>query len=151
MGLAGAGRAEQDDVLLAVQEVELAEVQDRLAPQRGLEGEVEFLERLAGGEAGGLDPSLAAVAVAAVGLGLEQGGGEALIRPLFGAGAVGELGQRPRRGGRLELAEQVRELRARGGSCDQGVVMGQRPNLDLVAVAAIVGGRPSGRGRARAR
>jgi hypothetical protein len=43
--LAGAGRAEQDDVLLAGQEVELAEVQDRLALEAGLEGEVERLER----------------------------------------------------------------------------------------------------------
>ena len=78
--LAGAGRAEQDDVLAAGEEVELAEVQDRLAPQRGLEGEVELLERLAGGEPGGLDPGLAAVAVAAVGLGLQQRGGELLDR-----------------------------------------------------------------------
>jgi hypothetical protein len=37
-----------------------------------LEGEVELLDRLAGGKAGGLDAGLAAVAVAAVGLGLEQ-------------------------------------------------------------------------------
>ena len=58
--------------------------------------EVELLERLAGGEAGGLDAGLAAVAVAAVDLGLQQGGGELLIAPLLGAGAVGELGQRPR-------------------------------------------------------
>jgi len=88
VGLAGAGRAEQDDVLLAVQEVELAEMQDRLAPQAGLEGEVEFFERLAGGEPRGLDPGLAAVAVAAVGLGLEQRRSEALIGtiPLGGRG-----------------------------------------------------------------
>ncbi len=108
--LAGAGRAEQDDVLLAGEEVELAEVQDRLAPQAGLEGEVELLERLARGEARGLDPALAAVAVAAVGLGLEEGGGELLERPLFGAGPIGELGQRPRRRRRLEGPEQVREF-----------------------------------------
>src|SRR4051794_21549685 len=71
MALAGAGRAEQNDVLLAVEEVELAEVQDRLAPQRALEGEVELLERLARREARGLDPGLAAVAVTAVDLGLQ--------------------------------------------------------------------------------
>ena len=48
--LAGAGRAEQDDVLLAGEEVELAEVQDRGLRGRGLEGEVELLERLARGK-----------------------------------------------------------------------------------------------------
>ena len=130
VGLAGAGRAEQDDVLAAGEEVELAEVQHRVAAERGLEGEVELLERLAGGEARGLDPGLAAVAVAAVDLGLQQRGGELLIAPLLGAGAVGELGQRPRRGRRLERAEQVRELGASGGSCDQRVIGGQRADLD---------------------
>jgi len=46
--LAGAGRAEQDDVLAAGEKVELAEVQDRVAAQRGLKGEVELFQRLAG-------------------------------------------------------------------------------------------------------
>ena len=130
VGLAGAGRAEQDDVLFAGEEVELAEVQDGVARDRGLEGEVELLERLARREARGLDAGLAAVAVAAVGLGLQQRRGELLIAPFLRAGAVGELGQRPRRGRRLELAEQVRELGRRGGSCDQRVVARQRPDLD---------------------
>jgi hypothetical protein len=35
MGFAGAGRAEQDDVLAAGEEVELAEVQDAVAVDRG--------------------------------------------------------------------------------------------------------------------
>jgi hypothetical protein len=52
------------------------------------------------------------VGVAAVGLGLEQRGGEVLIGPLLVAGAIGELGQRASRGGRLERAEQVREFAA---------------------------------------
>src|SRR4051812_39398340 len=115
MGLAGPGRAEQDEVLAAVKEVELAEVQHGVAADRGLEAEVELLERLSGGEAGGLDAALAAVAVAAVDLGLEQRRGELLKAPLIGAGAVGELGQRPGRRRRLQGAEQVRELRRRPG------------------------------------
>src|SRR6187431_2207896 len=41
------GRAQEDDALLGVQEVELAEVLDVLAPDRALEGEVARLERLA--------------------------------------------------------------------------------------------------------
>jgi hypothetical protein len=50
------GAAQQDDVLFAVQEVELAEVLDYLLLHAALEGEVEFLERFAGGEARGADP-----------------------------------------------------------------------------------------------
>jgi hypothetical protein len=59
-----------------VEEVELAEMNDRGLLDRALEGEVELLERLVGGEARGLDAGLAAVAVAAVDLGLLNGGDE---------------------------------------------------------------------------
>ena len=113
--LAGAGRAEQHDVLAAGEEVQLPEGQDGLAPQAGLEGEVEVLKRLAGGEPCLLDAGLAAVAVAAVDLGLQQRLGEALQRPFLAAGAVGELGQRPRRRRGLERPEQIRELGGRPG------------------------------------
>ena len=151
VGLAGAGRAEQDDVLAAGEEVELAEMQHRLAPQAGLEGEVELLERLAGREARGLDAGLAAVAVAAVGLGLEQRGGEALEAPLLGAGPIGELGQRPRGRGRLELAEQVGELgvvaRVMRSARRSGPAAGPAPRR----CRGDRRGRPSARGRARAR
>jgi hypothetical protein len=61
MGLADAGRAEQHDVLVAVHEVELAEMLDDGLPDRALEAEVELLERGSGREPGGLDPALAAV------------------------------------------------------------------------------------------
>jgi hypothetical protein len=47
-----------------VQEVELAQVLDDLPFDRALEGEVEVLERLSGGEAGRPDARLAAVALA---------------------------------------------------------------------------------------
>ena len=46
MCLADAWRAEEDHVLLARQEAELVEVVDLLALDRGLEREVEVLERL---------------------------------------------------------------------------------------------------------
>ena len=108
--LAGAGRSEQHDVLFAGEEVELPEVQHGVAAERCLEGEVELLQRLARREPRGPDPGLAAVAVAAVGLGLQQRGGELLIGPFLRAGAVGELGQRLGRGRGFELAEQVRQL-----------------------------------------
>ena len=48
-----------------------------------MEGEVELLERLARGKPRGLDPGLAATRVAAVGLGLQQRGGELLVAPLL--------------------------------------------------------------------
>ena len=50
------GRAEQDHVLLGVQEVELPEVLDHLLLHRALEGEVELLQRLVRGKPGGTDP-----------------------------------------------------------------------------------------------
>jgi hypothetical protein len=68
---AGSRGPEQDDVLFAGEEVELAEVQDGGLLDRALEAEVELLQRLARGEARGLDAGLAAVAVAAVDLGLQ--------------------------------------------------------------------------------
>jgi hypothetical protein len=75
--LAGAGRAEQHDVLATGQEVELAEVLDQRRLDRALEREVELLERLAGGEAGGLDAALAAVRLARGVLGRQRRLGEA--------------------------------------------------------------------------
>jgi len=66
-----------------VQEVELAQMLDHLLPDRALEGEVELLERLAGREAGGLDPRLAAVALARGHLGREHRLEEALVGPLL--------------------------------------------------------------------
>jgi hypothetical protein len=58
------GRAEQDDIVLRGEEVELSEVQEERLVEQVPEGEVELLERLAGGEANGLDLRLAAVRVA---------------------------------------------------------------------------------------
>ena len=58
---AGAGRSEEDHVLFAVQEVELPEMLNDRLLDAALEGEVELLQRFAGGEPGGLDPPLAAV------------------------------------------------------------------------------------------
>src|SRR4051812_33984296 len=69
-------RAEQDHVLPGVQEVELPEVFDDGLLDRALEGEVELLQGLAGREPGGLDPALAAVAVAGGDLGRQQRLGE---------------------------------------------------------------------------
>ena len=107
---AGAGRSEQDDVLAAGEEVELAEVFDDGLLDRALEGEVELLERFVGREPRGADPDAPAGGFARGDLGGEQRLGEALIAPFVGAGPLGELGQRPGRSWRLECAEEVREL-----------------------------------------
>jgi len=94
-----------------VQEVELPEMLDHGLVHRALKGEVELLQRLAGGEPRRLDPPFAAVAVAGADLGPEQRLGEPLIAPLLLAGPVGERGQRPGRGRRFQRAKQMRELR----------------------------------------
>jgi hypothetical protein len=52
------------------------------------------------------------MAVAAVDLGLEDRGDELLIAPVLGAGAIGELGQRPRGRWGFQDAKQVSELAA---------------------------------------
>ena len=142
VGLAGAGRAEQDHVLAGVQEVELPEVLDHRLLDRALEGEVELLQRLAGGEPGGLDPALAAVAVAGGDLGAEQDLGEPLIAPGLLAGPVGERRQRPGGGGRFQRAEQVREL---------GAVLVMPGSARHSATAAGSRPRPGGAGGARSR
>jgi hypothetical protein len=108
--LAGPGRAEQNDVLARVEEVELAEVLDHLALDGALEAEVELLERLAGREASRLDPALAAVGLARGDLGLKQRLGEALVAPVLLAGPLGQLRQRPRGRRRLQRPKQVGEL-----------------------------------------
>jgi hypothetical protein len=93
-----------------VQKVELAEVLDHLLLHAALKGEVELLQRLVGGEPGGLDPALTAVRVSRAHLGAQQHLGEPLIAPGLLAGTVGERRQRSGRRGRLERAEQVREF-----------------------------------------
>jgi hypothetical protein len=46
VGLAGAGRAEEDHVVSLVQEVLLGQVRHGLAFHRALEGEIEVVQRL---------------------------------------------------------------------------------------------------------
>ena len=61
MGLAGAGWAEEDDILFACNEVEGAEVGDGVAFEAAGVVEVELLQTLAVREPGGADPALPAV------------------------------------------------------------------------------------------
>jgi hypothetical protein len=110
-----AGRAEQDDVVLGGQEVELAEVEHERLLHRALEAEVELLERLPRGEAGLLDPALATVRVSRGDLGLKQRLREALVAPFLRPGPLGQLRQRQRRRRRLQRPKQERELGRSGG------------------------------------
>jgi hypothetical protein len=93
-----------------VEEVELSEVLDHGLLHRPLEGEIELLEGLSGGETGGADAALATVRLAGGHLGGQERLSELLKAPLLRPGALGELRERPRGGGGLELAEQVGEL-----------------------------------------
>lgn len=78
MRLPGAGRPEEHDVLLAVHEVELSEVEDQGLLHAALEAPVELLEGLAPGEPGGADPTLTTVRIARGSLRREERLGEAL-------------------------------------------------------------------------
>ena len=93
VGLAGAGRPEEHDVVLGLDEVEGAEMGDHVAFEGALVVEVEVLEGLAGREPGGPDPDLAAVVLAGRDLALEAGGEELLVGPVLGAGPFGRAGR----------------------------------------------------------
>ena len=73
MGLAGAGWAEEDDVLFRGDEVQGAQMGDDLAFESAGVVEVELLQALAGREAGGPDAALAAVGLPGGDLTLETG------------------------------------------------------------------------------
>ena len=72
MRLADARRAEEDHVLLTLQEAELVERVDLLALDRGLEAEVEVVEGLDGREPARAHRSLKAAVVAQRDLGTEE-------------------------------------------------------------------------------
>ena len=72
MRLADARRAEEDDVLLTLQEAELVERVDLLALDRGLEAEVEVVEGLDGREPARAHGSLKAPIIAQHDLSTEE-------------------------------------------------------------------------------
>jgi len=79
VGLADAGRAEQDDVLGALDEAQAGELPDLLAVDRGLEVEVELIEALDPGQPGQLEAALDAALMPPPPLGLQGLGEEALV------------------------------------------------------------------------
>ena len=79
MGLADAGRAEQDDVLGALDEAQAGELAHLLAVDRGLEVEVELVQALGPRQPGQLEPALDPALVPAPPLGLQGFGEKALV------------------------------------------------------------------------
>ena len=80
VGLAGAGRAEEHDVVAGLDEVEGAEVGDDVALRtERWWSKSKSSRRLAGREAGGADAGLAAVGLAGCDLPLQAGGEELLM------------------------------------------------------------------------
>jgi len=79
VGLAGAGRAEEDDVVLGGDEVEGAQVRDHVSFEGAGVVEVELLDALSGGEAGGADAAFPAVALAGGHLALQAGEEELFV------------------------------------------------------------------------
>ena len=71
---------------------------------------VEVLQRLAGREPGGADPSLPAVGLPCRDLALQAGGQELLMRPGLGAGPLGQPGHCVAQGGGFQRPGQERDL-----------------------------------------
>jgi hypothetical protein len=78
--------------------------------QRQSGAEVELVERLAPGKAGGADPGIPSVGASRQVLGREELLGEALVGPRVCTRPLHELREGPRRSGGLEGPEQVGEL-----------------------------------------
>src|SRR5262249_3078812 len=79
MRLADAGRAEEDDVLGALDEAQAGQLAELLAVDRGLKVEIKLVERLDPRQPGQLEPALDAALVPAAPLGLQGLGEEALV------------------------------------------------------------------------
>ena len=110
VGLPGARRAQEDDVLLAGDEVQGAQVGDGLPLQSAGVVVVEVLQALARGETGGADPALTAVDLPGGDLALQAGGEELLMGPGLLPGALGQPLDRLPQGGRLQRPGQVLQL-----------------------------------------
>src|SRR5262249_18011397 len=105
----------QDAMVTVV--VEGAQVGDHLAFEAAGVVEVELLQALARGEAGGADAALAAVGLPGGDFALQARGQELLMGPGLGFGPVGEAGDRFAQGWRLERAGEEGDL---GGGVPRG-------------------------------
>ena len=110
VGLAGAGRSEEDHVVPGGDEVQGAEVGDQVAGQSAGVVEVELLEGLARREPGSADPALAAVGIAGGDLALQAGDQVLLVGPGLCTGAFGEPVYRLAQRGCLQRPGQIGDL-----------------------------------------
>ena len=146
VGLAGAWRAEEHDVVLGGDEVQGAQVGDHVAFEAAGVVEVELLEGLAGREPGRADPALTAVGLPGGDLALQAGDEELLVGPGLGPGPLGQPGHGLPQRRRLQRPGQERDLRWSGPGwwswrgrpsghptigAQGGVVHGQVPLLDF--------------------
>ena len=113
VGFAGAGWAEEHHVLPGGDEVQGAQVGDEVAFEAAGVVEVELLQRFAGGEPGGPDAALTAVAFPGGHLPLQAGDQELLVRPGLGSGPFGQPGHRVPQRRRLQRPGQVGDLGGR--------------------------------------
>jgi hypothetical protein len=120
VGLAGAGWAEEDHVLLGGDEVEGAQVCDQVAGQTAGVVEVELFQALAGRESRRSDPALAAVGVAGGDFALQAGNQVLLVRPRLRAGSFGQTVHRVAQGGCFQRPGEVGDL---GGRSLAGVAL----------------------------
>src|SRR5215213_1349258 len=102
MGLAGPGWAQEHHVVAGGDEVQGAQVRDRLSFEAAGVVEAELLQALTGGEARGPDAAFAAVRFAGGDLALQAGGQELLVRPALSAGPLGQPGHRGAQRRRLQ-------------------------------------------------
>lgn len=103
VGLAHAGRTEQDDVLGALDEAQAGELAHLLAIDRGLKVEIELVQALDPGQPGQLETALDAALVPAAPLGLQGLGEEALVVEIALGGVLADA---------VELGQEVLHLHA---------------------------------------
>jgi hypothetical protein len=110
VGLAGAWWAEEHDVVAGGDEVQGSQVGEGVAFEPAGVVEVELLEALAGGKAGGADASFAAVGLPGGDLALQTRHQELLVAPRLGAGPSGQARHRFAQRGGFERPGQKRHL-----------------------------------------
>lgn len=110
VGLPGAGRAQEDDVLARGDEIQGPQMCDHLAAQPAGVIEVELFERLAGGEPSCPDPAFAAVGFPGGDLTSQAGREELLMTPGLRSSPFGQSRHGFAKRGGLEGPSQEREL-----------------------------------------
>jgi hypothetical protein len=117
VAFAGAGRADQTQILVGTDPFEAGQVVERRAGDRG-GGDVELLEGFGDGEGGGLEPVAGVGGVAGTDLGIDQGAQQLLRRPALGLGSDQQLRRQGAHRGQLEPPQpsmKVRRQRRDGG------------------------------------